>query len=177
MAGKTPVTKGYSSYTTIPAPQGDRDNRLKTPVNPYVVETKTPERARAPAAGHTNFYGSPTKFELLREYVYSPTMTSSPTYAPENPYDYKPNYGLNYGNVNPLVKNKNVLTPTKHILSSPVLGYSSEKSQRVHSQGLDPRGRGVLDNFSTRARPLEPKSQYERSIARRNNALHNLTDI
>ncbi|KAI3816681.1 hypothetical protein L1987_16384 [Smallanthus sonchifolius] len=92
MAGKTYMMKTYSTNTTntIPAQRGGYEHEPKHPVNRYAVETKTLERVRSPAAGYTDFVGSPSKLELLNEYVHSPSVSVSPN-APKNHYDdYKP---------------------------------------------------------------------------------------
>ncbi|PWA64025.1 hypothetical protein CTI12_AA351440 [Artemisia annua] len=116
MAGNTYVTKGYSHYNHIPTPQGGYDHGPQNPImNKIVAQTKTNKWAHAPASGYTYLSGTPTKFELLREYVYAPNMVSR--YE-----DYRPNYGLNYENS----------TPNKRLFS-PVLGYSTQESKQVHS--------------------------------------------
>ncbi|KAI3817392.1 hypothetical protein L1987_11182 [Smallanthus sonchifolius] len=134
MANKTYVTKGYSTYTNIPAQQGGYDHEPRhlgsqyvvEPRhlgNQYVAETKTVGRVRAPAAGYTDYVGSPSKIELLKEYGHSPTMSGGNKYAPKNHYeDYEPNYGLNYENSSPPI------SPEKH-----GRGYFSEEPNRVHS--------------------------------------------
>ncbi|KAI3516439.1 hypothetical protein L1887_15354 [Cichorium endivia] len=214
MAGKTYVTKGYSTYTDIPT-RGGYDQGPHNPVNQYAVQTKTIERVRAP----TNFVGSPSRIELLNEYVHSPTMSSSPNAS------YFPNTGHNYRNSSPpkfhdegswAMKTRDFSSPKKHRPSSPVHGYHSEESHQVHSgpgfvgarqiktgnnygpnrswessgppmtnhplttstnninEALGflesashsprsgPRQRGVLDELSTRAQPLEPQKRYAR---------------
>ncbi|KAM0014984.1 hypothetical protein Hdeb2414_s0033g00720461 [Helianthus debilis subsp. tardiflorus] len=220
MANKTYVTKGYSTYTNIPAQRGGYgygyDQDTKHLGNQYVVETRTVERVRAPA----DYVGSPSKAELLKEYVHSPTtMSGGPKYAPKSHYDdYEPNYGHNYENSSPPIS-PNKYTP----------GYFSEDSNRVHSGpgyvrtgnvsgpnkawqvagppathhplttstnninealGLleesvyyspraDPRRRGVLDDLSTRAQPLEPQRRYARPafVAKPNDARNHFTNI
>ncbi|KAJ0865678.1 hypothetical protein HanRHA438_Chr12g0543121 [Helianthus annuus] len=199
MAGKTYVTKGYSTYTNIPAQRGGYAHEPKPPFNPYAVETTTMGRVRAPAAGYTNLLGSPTKGELLKEYVHSPSASVSPK------------YGTNYENSSPTI------SPDKHSFSSPNRGYFSEESNRIgsgpgltslrnvktgnisghnkswqtagppathhplttatnnvkealglledsvyYSPRADPRRRGVLDELSNRAQPLEPQRRYAR---------------
>ncbi|KAI3696399.1 hypothetical protein L1987_79413 [Smallanthus sonchifolius] len=129
MAGKTYMMKSYSTNTTIPAQRGG-----------YAVDqTKTLERVRAPAAGYTDFVGSPSKLELLNEYVHSPSVSVSPKYD-----DYKP---------------------------------KSEDSV-YYSPRADPRRRGVLDDLSMRAQPLEPQRRYARPafVFKPNDARHNFTN-
>ncbi|KAI3779211.1 hypothetical protein L2E82_08818 [Cichorium intybus] len=126
MAGKTYGTKGYSTYTDIPARRGSYDQGPKNPINQYAVETKNVERVRGPAIGYRDFVGSPSKIELLNEYVYSPTMSSSPNAG------YDPNHGLNYDNSSPpkfhndgswTTKTTHFSNPDKYHPSSPVHGY------------------------------------------------------
>ncbi|GJV02959.1 hypothetical protein Tco_1336528 [Tanacetum coccineum] len=172
--GAIVVAKGYSQYNHIPTRQGDYDHGPQYPIiNKNVAETKTNKWAHASASGYTNLSGTPTKFELLWEYVYAPNMVSG--YE-----DYGPNYGLNYKNS----------APNKRLLS-PVLGYSTQESKQVHSRpGLARgthidtgnisgpnkswqsagKGLGYVEesvNHSSgldlrRTQPLEPQSQYER---------------
>nr|GEV78208.1 hypothetical protein [Tanacetum cinerariifolium] len=190
MAGNTYVAKGYSQYNHIPTRQGDYDHGPQYPViNKNVAETKTNKLARASASGYTYLSGTPTKFELLWEYVYAPNMVSG--YE-----DYGPNYGLNYDNS----------APNKRLLG-PVLGYSAQEPKQVHSrpglaggthidtrnisgpnkswQSAGPpathhplttstnnigKALGYVEESvnhssgldSRRTRPLEPQSQYER---------------
>lgn len=203
MAGTTYVTKAYSTYTNIPGQHGTYDHNPKHSSNQYVVESKTNERVRAPAAGYTDFHGngSPSKVELLKEYVHSPTMSGKPKYAPKNLYDdYEPSYGRSYenssppispdkqahgyfsedsnrirsgpgyvrtGNVSsPLATHHPLTTPTSHPLTTPTnnineaLGMLEESV--YYSPRADPRRRGVLDDLSTRAQPLEPQRRYAR---------------
>ncbi|PWA84003.1 hypothetical protein CTI12_AA162850 [Artemisia annua] len=102
MAGKIYVTRGYSTYTNIPACRGGYDHGPNSPGNEYMVETNTIEKVHAPAARFKEFDGSPSRVELLKDYVHSPTRLSSPKYAPINHFDgHGPNYGLNYENVSP----------------------------------------------------------------------------
>ncbi|KAL4574221.1 hypothetical protein LXL04_021047 [Taraxacum kok-saghyz] len=152
MEGKTYVTNGNSTYKGIPFPSqgGGYGHGPKIPSNQYVIETKSIERVRAPDPWSTDFVGSPSKIELLNEYVHSPTMSSSPN----------PNYGLNYENSSPPkfhnegswpVKNSNFSGPNKYPLETV-----------DHSPRSDPRQRGVLDELSTRAQPQDPQKRYAR---------------
>ncbi|CAI9262762.1 unnamed protein product [Lactuca saligna] len=126
MAGKSYVTKGYSTYTAIPA-RGRYDHGPRNPVNQY-----------APGAGFTDFVGSPSKMELLNEYVHSPTMSSSPK-SPN--VGFNPNTGFNYENSSPPkfhnegnwpMKNRDTSSPNKHLPSSPNK-YHSEETDLVRS--------------------------------------------
>ncbi|KAK1419932.1 hypothetical protein QVD17_29376 [Tagetes erecta] len=213
MYGKTNVTKGYPPYTNIPAQRGGYDTS-------YAVEnkTKTLERVR-------DFVGSPSKVELLKEYVHSPSV--SPKFPPKNHYeDYEPKkYGLDYENSSEPVGSN------KHLFASPTRGYASEGSNKIGSgfglagsrivkngnfsglnksgqtvgpttrhplttssniinEGLglleesvyfspraDPRRRGVLDDLSTRAQPLEPQKRYALPafVAKANETRQNFT--
>ncbi|KAL7589649.1 hypothetical protein Lser_V15G37597 [Lactuca serriola] len=189
MAGKSYVTKGYSTYTDIPT-RGGYDHGPRNPVNQYAVQTKTIERVRAPGVGVTDFVGSPSKMELLNEYVHSPTMSSSPK-SPN--IGFNPNTGFNYENSSPPkfhnegnwpMKNRDTSSPNKYLPSSPNK-YKSVQSPPTthhalstkidninealgllesmkHSPRSDPRQKGVLDELSTRAQPTEPQKRYAR---------------
>lgn len=248
MAGKAYVTKGYSTHTNIPAPQHGYDHGPKNPGNQYVVETKTIKQW--PASGFTDFVGSPSKAELLEEYVHAPSMSKTPKYASPAP-GYELNYGLNYDNSSPpkyhgqeafnkaqnqsswAMKTSDFSTQDKYRPSKPVHGYPSEKARLNHSgPGLegarhvrtgnisgsnkswqsagppathhpltsstnninealgfleesvyyspraDPRRRGVLDDLSTRAQPIEPLRRYARPafVAKPKDAYHNFSN-
>ncbi|GKB19373.1 hypothetical protein Tco_0853296 [Tanacetum coccineum] len=228
MASKTYVTKGYSTYTDIPARRGGYDHGPKISGNEYMVDTKTIEKVHAPGARFKEFAGSPSKVELLKEYVHSPTMSSGPKYAPINHIDdhgpiYGQNYVVNYENLSPpkyqrentineahspkkdifskpandyhlsgpgLVNTNNISGPNKswlsvgppathHPLTNPTnnineaLGLLEESV--YYSPRADPRRRGVLDDLSTRAQPIEPQRRYARPafFSKHNNARHN----
>ncbi|KAI3733634.1 hypothetical protein L6452_13082 [Arctium lappa] len=251
MAGKTYVTKGYSTHTNIPDLQHGYDHGPKNPGNQYVVETKTIKQyILKPAAEFTDFVGSPSKAELLNEYVHAPSMSKTPKYASPAP-GFEPNYELNYENSSPPkyhgqealkkspnqsswpMKTSGFSTQNKYRLSNPVHGYPSEEAHLIHSgpdmeeakyvqnrnisgpniswqtAGLpatrhplttpsnninealgffeesihyspraDPRRRGVLDDLSTRAQPIEPLKRYARPVfvAKPNDAHQNFSN-
>ncbi|CAH1431645.1 unnamed protein product [Lactuca virosa] len=133
MEGKTYVTKGYSDHISIPARGGGYEHGTKNPVNQYAVESKTIERVRGPATGCKDFVGSPSKIELLKEYVYSPTMSSSQISG------YDPNHGLNYENSVPpkFLNNRNWTTKTSHF-SSPNKYHPSSAVHGYHSAEAHP---------------------------------------
>ncbi|CAH1431653.1 unnamed protein product [Lactuca virosa] len=142
MAGKSYVTKGYSTYTDIPA-RGGYDHGPRNPVNQYAVQTKTIDRVGAPGAGFTDFVGSPSKMELLNEYVHSPTMSSSPK-SPN--VGFSPNTGFNYENSSPPkfhnegnwpMKNRNTSSPNKYHPSSPNKYHPSSPVHNYHSEEAD----------------------------------------
>ncbi|KAJ9554367.1 hypothetical protein OSB04_018412 [Centaurea solstitialis] len=199
MAGKTTyVTKGYSTYTNIPVPK-----------HVYDHGPKNPDNRRAPT-GFTDFVGSPSKAELLKEYVHSPSMTKTPKYASPAP-GYEPEYGLDYENSSPpkyhgqdgfqkpvhgyhseearLTHSRSGLEGTRHVrtgnISSsnkswqiagppathhPLTGPTNDINEALgvleesiyYSPRADPRRRGVLDDLSTRAHPVEPLRRYAR---------------
>ncbi|KAL7590046.1 hypothetical protein Lser_V15G37542 [Lactuca serriola] len=201
MAGITYVTKGYSTYTDIPTQQGGYDHG-----------SNKIDWAHTPTTGYTDFVGSPSKNELLKEYVHSPTKFNSP------------NHGFNYENSSsPTFHNEGSWSmkssPKKYPHSSPVHGYHSDESHMVqsgpgfvarqvrtgiisgppmthhpittstnninealgflesmtHSPRSDPRQRGVLDELSIRAQPVEPQKRYARPtfVAKPNDVYRN----
>nr|GEV78209.1 DNA-directed RNA polymerase II subunit RPB1-like [Tanacetum cinerariifolium] len=216
MASKTYVTKGYSTYTDIPARRGGYDHGPKISGNEYIVDTKTIEKVHAPGARFKEFAGSPSKVELLKEYVHSPTMSSGPKYAPINHIDdhgpiYGQNYVVNYENLSPpKYQRQNTISephsPKKDLFSKPTHDYPSGTNKSWLSAGppathhpltnptnninealglleesvyysprADPRRRGVLDDLSTRAQPIEPQRRYARPafVSKHNDARHN----
>ncbi|KAI3730770.1 hypothetical protein L1987_61947 [Smallanthus sonchifolius] len=215
MASKTYVTKGYSTYTNIPAQRGGYDHEPRYLGNQYVVENKTVERARPPAAGYTDYVGSPSKFELLKEYGHSTTMSGGPKYTPKNDYE---DYGLNYENSSPpispekhgrgyfseepirgvnsvpgYVRTGNISSSNKHwpTAGPPATHHPLTTSTNNINEALglleesvyyapraDPRRRGVLDDLSTRAQPLEAQSRYARPafVAKPNDARNYFTN-
>ena len=149
MAGKTYVTKGYSTHTNIPVPQNGYDHGPKNRGNQYT------------AAGLTNFVGSPSKADLLKEYVHAPSLSKTPISSP-------PKYHGRSGNISGSNKSWQSAGPpaTNHPLTGPTnnineaLGFLEESV--YYSPRADPRRRGVLDELSTRAQPIEPLRRYAR---------------
>ncbi|KAI3516446.1 hypothetical protein L1887_15361 [Cichorium endivia] len=131
MAGKTYVSKGYSTYTYIPHLHGGYDHGPENPINQYAVDSKTIERVQGrPPVGYTDYVGSPSKVD-----VHSPTITSSPKTG------YSPNYWLNYGNSSPPIFNEgsrwtmrtsNISSSNKYYAKSSVHGYHSEEAHARH---------------------------------------------
>ncbi|KAL4574218.1 hypothetical protein LXL04_021044 [Taraxacum kok-saghyz] len=130
MASRAYVTKGYSTYTNIPT-GGDYDHRPKNSEYAVQTNTNTSERVRAPGAWSNDLVGSPSKIELLNEYVYSPTMSSSPK-TPNAGFGV--NNALSYENSSPPKFHYEGSWPMKtrdYHSSSPIHGYQSEEAHLV----------------------------------------------
>ncbi|KAL8224484.1 hypothetical protein R6Q57_019959 [Mikania cordata] len=176
MAGKT---KGYSTYTGKPAQRGGYDHEPRVPANLYAVETKTTQRVRAPTGGFKDFVGSLSKAELLKEYVHSQSTPASPTYAPQNSSPFvsqnnhffaNPPSGSFLDEFTPVSSGSGLLAGSRNVMNgrmslktstynvNEALGSSEESV--YYSPRADPRRRGVLDDLSTRAQPVEPHKRY-----------------
>ncbi|KAL8248507.1 hypothetical protein R6Q59_005376 [Mikania micrantha] len=152
MASKTYVAKGYSAYTNNPTKLAGYDHTH----NEYVVNTKTIERIHTLPTD--SYIGSPSKVELLKEYVHSPPVSPvkhARGYFSEEPIrvNSRPGY----------VKTGHISDPPANNINEGLGLLEKSVSNLRH---VEPRRRKLHDSQSTHvalaAQPLEPLRRYAR---------------
>ncbi|KAD2393670.1 hypothetical protein E3N88_40647 [Mikania micrantha] len=188
MAGKTKGNSTYTGKAAQRGDY-DLEPIVLDLANLYAVETKTTQ-PRAPTGEFKDFVGSLSKAEPLKEYVHSRSKPARPAYAPQNtspfvsspfvssiPFVIQNNHlfanppsgsfsdefnrvssgpGLLAGSRNFMNGRMPLKTSTYKV--NEALGSSEESV--YYLPRADPRRRGMLDDLSTRAQPVEPHKRY-----------------